>query len=518
MKPAVALLALASLSAACTLGDDGLPGTPLAKGLGRNLVVAPGGGAVAFLLDSAHPDDRAVPEDLVAGDLWLAALSSGAQAPARKVGAQVASVPGNVGFSPQGDVVAFLSAWRFRTGEGELWVARAGSEPKKLADMAGSFAWAPQGGALAYVSRGRLLALESPLADGGRTHAIEGMATFTWSPDGRLLAGRAPAGAGGRLVLLTLATGVQRDLGSSTDFAFAADGALAYLGTPGPKGGDRALSLLEVPAKAPRELGRATSFAFSADGQRLGLLSTARSPGDAFGELSVIGRSGGEPQVAGQKVSEWRFTSRGDAVVLSGYDLRSRAGTLVFAAAGGATKEISKRVRSFQVSPRGDRVLYVTHKVDKQDFKLELWAEPLPVPGALLEEPRKLDEGVYGFQIAPDGLHLFWKSRCASLRSCSLYRARLDQKAPAELVAKDIAGFDLSDDGQRLLLAHPHRRANRAVDLSVVSALEAAKSPPLKPFALEVEPGARFADGAGRRVVAARLSANDPKVVSIELP
>lgn len=512
-----AILLLAALAAACT-SDDGLPGTVLAKGLGRNLVVSEDGGAVAFLLDSAHPDDRAVPEELVAGDLWLSALTSAAQTPARKVGAQVASLPGNVAFSPQGGVVAFLSSWRFHTGEGELWAARAGSEPVRLSDVAGSFAWAPKGEALAVGSRGSLTVLERPLVPGGKTHTLEGMATFTWSPDGRQLAARAPAGAGGRLVLLALGTGAQRELGNSTDFAFAADGALAFLGTPGPKGGDRALFLVEAQANAPRELGRATSFAFSADGKRLGLLSTEKSPGDAFGELFLLARSGGARRVVGQRVSEWRFTSRADVVLLAGYDLRSRAGALVFAPADGAPRELGKRVQSFQVSSRGDRVLYVTHEVNKQDFRLELWDQALPLAGALFPAPRKLDEGVYGFQLARDGVSLFWKSRCTSLRRCSLYRVRLDSQTPPELIAKDLAGFDLSDDGQRLLLAQPHSKSARAVDLSVVPAFGAAKTVPLKPFAFEVEPGARFVDRAGKRVVAAKLSSRDPKVVSIELP
>lgn len=530
-------LLLAGL-AACT-SDEAVPGALLARGLGRNLLVAPDGGAAAFLLDAAHPDDRAVPEDLFAGDLWLASL--GTPPSARKVGSGVPSSAGAVAFAPAGGAAAWLAAWRFRAGEGELWAALPGKEPRRLAETASSFGWAPAGGALAFVGRGRLVVLERPLegapeavADAGsaatdaaggagapggpRALALEGMNTFAWSPDGKRLAARAPAAAGGRLVLLEVPGGAQRELAkASTDFAFAADGALAWLGAPGPRGGDRPLFLLEPGAKAPRLLGAATAFAFSPDGARLGLLSTARSPGDAFGDLSLLARGGGAPAALGQKVSEWRFTPKGDLLFLAAYDLRSRAGSLWFApAAGGPPQELSKRVQSFQYGPRGDRALFVAHKAEKSDFKLELWSAPLP-GGGKAGDPRKVDEGVYGYLLSPDGAWLFWKSRCSGLRSCALFRAPSDGSAPPVLVAKDVAGFDLSDDGARLLVGHPHKRAARAVDLALVEALAPPRDPPARPFAMEVEPGARFVDAQGRRVLSARLSARAPAVSLIEL-
>src|SRR5258708_7795636 len=93
------------------------PGRKLASGIGSRIAVHEG--VVAFLLDAAHPDDRAVPEDLAAGDLWL---------DARKVGSGVSSQAGAYDFSRRGEL-AFLASWRFRAGGGGLGTAPAGAGP-----------------------------------------------------------------------------------------------------------------------------------------------------------------------------------------------------------------------------------------------------------------------------------------------------------------------------------------------------------------------------------------------------
>src|SRR5207237_4874610 len=99
-----AILAVA-LALAC---EEKLPGRKLASGVASGLLVHEG--AVAFLLDAVHPDDRAVPEDLRAGDLWL---------DARKVGSGVSSQPGMYAFSRSGEL-ALVSSRRLRGGEGAV--------------------------------------------------------------------------------------------------------------------------------------------------------------------------------------------------------------------------------------------------------------------------------------------------------------------------------------------------------------------------------------------------------------
>lgn len=465
---AVAALALV----AC---DEKPPGRKLAAGVGSR--IAAQGGAVAFLVDAAHPDDRAVPEDLVAGELWL---------DARKVGAGVSSQPGAFALSARGEL-AFLAAWRFRAGEGELWTAAGGGEPVQVAPRARAFAWSPDGSQLAYVEPDRLgIRGRAPLP-------APGLAAIAWSPDGKRLAARAAASAGGKLYLLEMsAPGALREMAAGTsDFAFAADGALAALGPPSPKGGDRPLLLAaEAPPagpRPPREIARATAFTFSPDGRELALLSTQKQPGEAFGELSRMKLSGGEPQPVASRVSDWRWGPAGDLLCLARFDLRARAGTLI---ANG--HEIASRVQGFSIF--GRRVLYLVQAPQKGDFKLQLWGVDL----ATQEPPHQIDEGVYGWDLSGDSL--FYKARCAGgPRSCSLLRVPFAGGKP-ETLAADVAGFDLSADGARILVEEPHRGASRAVDLAVVAAKGPPLPLPLKRFVEEVDPSARFVDAGGKRV------------------
>jgi hypothetical protein len=257
-------------------------------------------------------------------------------------------------------------------------------------------------------------------------------------------------------------------------------------------------------------VGRATSFAVSAQGD-LALLSTDKNPGAAFGTLLRRAHDGSARPV-GERVNEFRFTARGDLLYLAGYDLRARAGTLAVAPLASSAREIAHKVQNF--SAVGDRVLYIVQHPEKGDFRIELWTADL----ASQAPPRKIEDGVYGYELAPDSVTLFYKARCASgPRSCSLFRAPIDGSAPAQMAAPSIAGFELSKDGKRLLLAIPHHGAPRAVDLAVQASTEGS-SARLKPFVEEVDPAAAFAGGNGKRAVYAALTSGRAGVYVVDLP
>ena len=464
-------LALALLTAC----EDKPPGRKLAAGVASRITA--GGGHAAFLLDAVHPDDRTVPDDLRAGDLWL---------DDRKVGSGVSSQPGMYAFSAKGEL-AFLASWRFRAGEGELWTASG-----QVAKEARAFAWSPDGATLAYVAPGRL-------GVGAKTVAIEGLQEIAWSPDGKRIAARAGASAGGKLYSVEIATMAPREIAPGTsDFAFAPDGALAALGPPPPKGGDRPLLL------DGKEVGKATAFAFSPDGHELALLSTAKQPGEATGDLYRLARGEKEPKLVAQKVSDWRWSPKGDLLCLSRYDLRARAGVLT---ANG--REIASKVASFVAD--GKRILYLVQSPQKGDFKIELWGVDL----AKDAPPHRIDDGVYGWQLQGDTL--FYKARCAGgPRSCSLLRTSFAASEPPALLSPNVAGFDLSQDGARILVQQPHRGATRAVDLGV---LQAQGAPPehLKPFVEEADPSSRFLDASGARVVYALVKSGEAGVYVAEI-
>ena len=508
---AALLACVAVLASACS--EKG-PGQVLASGSARALVTAPGSRAVAFLLQASHPDDSGVPQDLYLGDLWLAREGEAA----RRIGGAVPSIEGAVAFDRQGGAIAYLAGYAFRAGEGELWVARPAEAPRRLGVKVAAFAWSPKGGRIAFVSAG---VLHVARAAGGPEEApsLAGVHSFVWSPDGARLAARGPGAAGGRLVLASADGGRPVEVAeASSDFVFAPDGALGMLGPSPKKGGDRPLTLIEPGTLQHRALGRATAFSFSPSGSELALLSTDKHPGESFGDLSRLSRApGSAPQSLGSKVSDFRWSTAGDLICLARYDLRARAGTLLVAPpGGGAPRELSARVQSFSV--QGRRLFYMVQEPQKTDFKVELWTADLAAPpGSAQAASRKVDEGVYGYQLSPDGRALYWKSRCIALRSCALFRGPADGSGAPVQLAASAAGFDLSADGSRLLVAQVHAGSAHTVDLKVVDARGPAKDPPGPPIATEVEPGARFLDEGGRHLVAV-LSGRRAAVVRIDVP
>jgi len=484
-RPARVTCVLVLLCVACTQPP---PGRKLASGLARGLIARDG--AVAFLLEASHPDDPAVPDDLLAGDLWL---------DDRKAGSGISMQEGAYAFSPRGSDLAFLARWRFREGEGELWVASPANPPRQVAKAARAFAWSPRG-ELAFVGR-------DLLGFGERTVALSGVQGVAWSPDGSRIAARASAAAGGTLWAVDPQSGAAKEMAIATsDFAFAPDGALAALGPPPPRGGDRPLLIDGV------RVATATAFAFSPDGRELALLSTGKQPGEATGDLHRLTRSSGASHLVATRVADWRWGGAGDLLCLARYDVRARAGTLSVATAGGAAAEIAAKVQSFSVS--GRRVLYLVQAPEKGDFKLELWGVDLSTPRL---QPRRFDQGVYGWALSPDGATLYYKARCAGgPRSCSLLRAPFAGGAP-EVLAANVSGFDLSRDGKRILLQQPHHGAARAVDLAVLSADGAAPGQ-VKSLVEEVDPSSRFADDEGKRVVYAIVAAAKGGVFLADVP
>jgi hypothetical protein len=506
---AIALaIAIAASAFACKKADQG---RQLAGGLARDLAVAPGFASVSFIQRAVHPADRGVPEDLLLGDLFIAPTSG--TGGAERVGIGVPTLASARAFSPGGEWLAFLGQWRFREGEGELWLAEPGGGRSKIAEGVSAMAWAPSGSLLAFVSSGRLMVVDASKDAAAPSLALDGVQTFAWAPGGTRLAGRAPAAAGGRVELMEVGTGRLREVsGASSDFSFGDDGALYVLGLPGPKGGDRPLLVLDRFDAPPREIGRATSF--TASGKEVVLLSTERQPGEAFGTLLRASRSGpGAPEPLGERVSDFRLSARGDVVFLARYDARARAGTLMLAPPGKRPREIAQRVRSFTVEK--DRVLYVEQAPQKGDFKVELWTVGLDGSSA----PRKVDEGVYGYQLTPDGKQILWKARCAgSARSCSLFVAPADESAAPRLVAENVAGFDLSADGSRILVQQPHHGAARAVDLAVVSKDSPPRGGAVKVVASEVDPTSAFVDARGHRIVYAEMAAAHAGVFLLDVP
>jgi hypothetical protein len=163
-------------------------------------------------------------------------------------------------------------------------------------------------------------------------------------------------------------------------------------------------------------------------------------------------------------------------------------------------------------------VLYLTPVATRTDFKIELWTAELAEQGGFARAPRKIDEGVYGYELSRDGTMLFWKASCIGSRSCNLYRAPVAVAAEPVKLATLVAGFDLAPETGRLLVSHPHQSAARAVDLTLQDGFGPPPEHAPQPFVTEVDPSSRFLDEGGHRVIAPRLTGHSASVRLIDLP
>ena len=86
------------------------------------------------------------------------------------------------------------------------------------------------------------------------------------------------------------------------------------------------------------------------------------------------------------------------------------------------------------------------------------------------------------------------------------------------MVAANVAGFDLSADGLRILVQQPHHGAARAVDLAVVGRDSLPRDGAVRVLASEVDPSSSFVDPRGRSIVYATMAAAAAGVFLLEVP
>src|SRR5205814_445960 len=254
LRAALAVAAAASVFA-CRKTSEG---RQLAAGLARDIVVAPGGGSVAFLQGAKHPADRGVPEDLLVGDLLLASTSGS-------------------------DRAAFVGG-----GVPTLAPARA---PAAVGGRAELF----------EVGTGRLREVANASSD------------FTFSDDGALYVLGPPGAKGGDrpLAVVDGFDAPPREIGRAT--SFAASGAdVVMLSTERQPG--EAFGVLLRPSRrpaAPEQLGeRVSAFRLSSHGD---VVFLARYDARARAATLMLARRGKTPREVAEKVQS--FTLQKDRVL-----------------------------------------------------------------------------------------------------------------------------------------------------------------------------------------------------------
>jgi hypothetical protein len=462
---ALALLTLGSLYSTGCKQEEVAPrtsGKALVKSQARDLYESPDGAWVATLADTAPTTEPGAPQDIFLGALWLVPADESSP---RRLGGEVANLPGKVLFSQDSAYIGFLASYSVRQGAGELRLARTtGGEVTSLADGVTYFAFSADGAWIAWISDGTLSLRRT---EGGPvTRVTDGVLLVEFGPKstpsaGRLLIKRSVR-AGGALLLDDLATGKLTAIARGvTDFAFSPTGdgfAFQGAGLLPPNAiqrpteiGSPKISSPDAPGlyrvldqEAPRLLTPQTVsvFRFSPAGARIAFLTPPISgpAGDLF-----VSDSGPATRVA-TRVSDMLFAPDGSVVFIGNFSAGLNAGTLGVLPPTGPVQEIAQNVAQFSLSPRGNWILATQQVFQNGSMSYGFGVRRVQAPPT--EKLRILDNGISRFVADPDEKRVAFSAHCVDAgKACSLYVADFADLHKPEQVATRIAAFDFAPNG-----------------------------------------------------------------------
>lgn len=508
----VPLLLAVGLAAGCKSNSQPAAyrgeGRLLAEGPAREVIAAPGGGAVAWLADPQLARDKGVnaSDQVYVGTARLAQASGG---PSVTLGGGVATLPGTFFFSPTGTHAGALTGWSFPQQRGTLVVADAKrGESRKVAEGVSFFAFSPDGRLVGYVAD-RTLRVE-PVDGGESTEIAPNASTFEFAPDGRTLVVRRRAvGGGGELLRVDLARPKEAQIlaGEVADYAFSVDGKRIAFTARNERGGTD-LFVSENGAKPVRVGTGVPLFRFSPDGRHLAFLGDV-TPQKQFGDLYLLAAGAAQPAKIGTTVTEFSFDATSHRIGwLDKYSPQSRGGNLTWAdlAAEPQAHEVEKNVPSFAWSHRGDALAFA-HRVTSPAFSIDLalvriGKDPAPV---------KIGRGVFGYSFSADDAQVLFRTECTrNARSCDLHAVSVAAPTePARKLATGIYTYEPDPDDASLLMLTYARTDADALDLAAVPADGSA---PPRTLDRMVAFGTRFVGGSDDRIAYAVI---DPQRLGV---
>lgn len=508
---AVALLALVSCKSSKPAPYQG-EGRPVAVGPARDVLAAPGGGAIAWLAEPAQAKERGIhaPDHIYVGTATV--LAGGAPV---TLGEGVATIPGSFFFSPTGGHVGALTQWSFQRQVGTLVVASSQQgAPRKVAEKVSFFAFSKDGQWLGYVADG-VLRIE-PAGGGLSKEIADEVSTFEFSPDGQSVLARKKMVAGGHLLLAhhRSADGPARVLAPQvSEYHWSPDGARVAFTARGEEGGND-LFVASVDGK-PRKIGQGVpTFVFSPTGEHLAFLGDT-SVRKQFGDLYLLAGGADEAKKIGENVTEFGFAAVGDRIAwLDGYDPQSRGGQLKWQRTDAEEPQaLGHDVPSFVWSKDGENIAYI-RRIHEPVFSIDLFLARL---GEGEPEIYSIAKGVFGYSFSSDGERLFLRTECIrNGRSCELYSVRTD--APAETI-QHIAGgihtYEPDPLDESVLMITYARMDSDTFDVGVVPA---DGSQPVRRIDRMVQPGTRILAGDDVRITYAVLEAGRQGVYVADVP
>lgn len=486
-------------------------GRVIAKGPAREVIAAPGGGAIAWLADPAQAKERGIhaPDHIYVGTATFFAGSEPIT-----LGSGVATVTGNFFFSPTGKHVGALTDWDFSRGHGTLVVGSTETEGvRTVAPRVTFFAFSRDGKWLGYVSGG---SLRVEPADGGEAVEIaEEVATFEFSPDGKKLLARKRSLAGGQLILADReAKEPPRVLASrANDYKWSEDGAkIAYTARSEEGGSD--LFLADATGRGRRVGKGVPTFGFSPGGKHLAFIGDT-SPQKQFGDLYILPEGAEEAEKIGETVTEFSFSANDERIAwLDKYRAESRGGTLKWREArGGEVEELAVNVPSFIWSPDGANLAYI-QRVLQPVFSVDLF---LAKVGGGEAQIFSIAKGVFGYSFTKDSERLFLRTECVrSGRVCELYSVEVENPAATvKKVAGRIHTYEPDPIDESVLMVTYARVDGDALDLGVAPADGSAGAIMLDRMVI---PGTKILGGTVPRIAYAVLERDRMGIYVADVP
>lgn len=501
----LSLLAAAFLVAGCkTQSGPAAPqglGRKIADGPAREVITAPGGGAIGWLADPTQPRDMGarISDQVWVGKAQVAIATGG---PTVTLGGGVATLPGTFFFSPDGRWVGALTDWSFRDARGTLVVAEVSSgKVREVAKEVTFFVFSPDGERLAFVAD-RTLHLE-PTAGGERAEVISQVSTAQFSRSGDHLAVRRRAvGGRGELLLVNADQIDQRQelARRVAEYRWAPQGEEIVFTARNETGGTD-LFVTEAD-QAPRRVGTGvTTFAFSPTGDHLAFIGGV-SPQKQFGDLFLLVQGAREAVKIGDTVTTFEFSPDGRRIAwLDRYSAQSRGGNLAWSEVSATPEahEIRKGVPSFAWAPDGDALAFI-YRQTVPIFSLDLHLFRIGKDETSVEVRR----GVFGYSFDRVGDRLFFRTECTrNARSCDLHTIEVaEPTGMATRIATGIFTYEADPDDQSMLMLTYARTDAEALDVALVPA-DGSKAP--RTIDRMVAHGTKFVGGDGDRITYAVL-------------
>lgn len=515
MKSVLRILPLVVLALASCKGERAAPykgeGRLLVEGPAREVLAAPGGGAIAWLASPAQAKERGIhaPDHIYLGT----ATFSGGGAPI-PMGADVPTLPGAFFFSPTGAHVGALTGWSFQRQSGTLVVGSVeGSSVRTVASKVSFFAFSKDGRWLGYVADG---ALRIERVEGGEAAEIaKEVATFELSPDASLVLARKKSMAGGALLLASASAGKEPQiLGDAvSDYHWSPDGVrIAFTAKNEEGGNDLFLSTREGQT---RKVGTGVpSFVFSPTGRHLAFLGDT-SVRKQFGDLFLLEGEAKEATRIGETVTEFAFAPEDGRIAwLDGYDPQSRGGRLKWRRMeeGAKAEELGADVPSFVWSRDGNNLAFI-RRIHQPVFSIDLFLAKL---GGEASEAFSIAKGVFGYSFSKDSDRLFLRTECIrNGRACELYSVEVAD--PANTIRHIAGGIHTyePDPGESVLMLTYARMDADAFDLGVIPIDGSA---PVRMLDRLVLPGTRLLGGKEPRIAYAVIEKDRLGVYVADVP